>query len=108
MILLLPLALATLCGPVPPAPPQTDVWAVQVTETLWRSEVPGWVVAPYPVCWVMGRVDLAYDDSADTPLVEEPTPWAAGMDYPAGDACPVEAVAGCYTPVMPVPVVVEP
>lgn len=84
------------CGPIPPPPPQTDAWAVRVSDTEWRTEVPGWVKAPEPACWVLGRVELKYEGDAETPGVDEPTPWVEGLDFPEGSPCPAEAVAGCW------------
>ncbi len=86
------------CGPMPTAPPQTEATAVQRAETLWDTVVPGWVKAPAPACWTLGQVELRYDNTADATLVQEPTPWAEGLDYPKGSACPAAAVAGCYQP----------
>lgn len=82
------------------APPQTDAWAVQIGEVEWVTEVPGWVPASYDMgCWVVGRVELKYDSRADNGTRqydnEPPGPWTEGLDFPYGDPCPAESVAGC-------------
>lgn len=82
------------CPGQPAAPEQTEAWAVQVTDTAWRTEVPGWFEVPGPTCWMIGRVELEYH-GASTPQVSEPGPWLEGSDYPMGATCPAEAPAGC-------------
>lgn len=91
------------CPAAPSAPAQTDAWPVQVSETEWRTDVPGWVAAPAPACWKLGRVPLAYYNDAPEVLEQDPMPWAYGLDLPAETPCPATAVS-CYTPVMPTPV----
>lgn len=94
--------LMSICG-APPAPPLEDnAWAVQISETQWRTEIPGWVVAPFPECWVLGRVELTYPQEVpETTVNDDVGPWVYGIDYPVGTACPVEAIAGCYVPPHP-------
>lgn len=87
------------CPAAPAPPPQTDAWALQLSDTAWATEVPGWVEAPAPLCWTLGRVRLVYDpttnnDSAQTDMT--PGPWIEGVDYPLGDPCPEAAQGNCY------------
>ena len=95
---------AATCGPAPPPPPETDAWAVQLSDGTWDTLVPGWVAAPAPDCWVLGRVLLTYvnhDDPQGEPNDTTPGPWYAGLDYPEGEPCPAEALAGCYLLTIP-------
>jgi hypothetical protein len=87
------------CGAAPPKPPETDAWAVQLPTGRWITEIPGWVAAPAPVCWVLGRVELKHDGNPpDMPLTTEPGPWVYGVDYPLGEPCPPEALGNCFWP----------
>lgn len=91
--------------PKPPLPKDTEAWAVQVSDTEWRTEVTAWVPAPNPVwpsCWVLGRGDLVYTNDAEEGEPDlSPGPWIYGIDYPVGTACPAAALAGCYVPPNP-------
>lgn len=89
--------------PMPPLPKGTEAWAVQVSDTEWRTEVTAWVAMPPPACWALGRGELVYTDNeaeAGAPDLA-PGPWVYGVDYPVGTACPAAALAGCYIPPHP-------
>lgn len=86
-----------------PKPRNTDAFAVQVSETEWRTEVTAWVAGPgYPNCWVLARGELVYTNEAEEGAPDlSPGPYVYGIDYPVGTACPPEALAGCYVPPHP-------
>jgi hypothetical protein len=97
-VLAAPLELNAACPPRPAPPPQDTLWAVQISDTEWRLEVPGWVEVLAPVCWALGRVPLEYTgtDNGTELVTGERSPWIEGLDYPLGAACPAEALGNCW------------
>jgi hypothetical protein len=87
----------TDCPPPPPKPPQDQAWAVQIDDVTWRTDVPGWVPVPFPICWKLGRVPLEYTgaDNGTDEVTDEEGPWIEGSDYPVGEPCPERAHGNC-------------